>query len=127
MLNKIHIDGTSDIPIFQQIVRAIEYWIIGETLEAGTMLPSVRDLAVQCHVNPNTVSKAYQILQSEKLIESERGIGLRVSQLDARVLASRKAHLLQKEIDALFVTAKNLNISPKKLLENVKKTAQDLT
>src|SRR5688572_32468909 len=104
-MQSIRIDDKNATPIFQQIVRAIECLVVGEALTQGERLPSVRDLAVQCHVNPNTVSKAYQVLQSLGLIESERGIGLRVAQLSEKVLKERRAKLLKKEIDALFATA----------------------
>ncbi|MCK8060147.1 MULTISPECIES: GntR family transcriptional regulator [unclassified Fusibacter] len=63
------------IPIFIQIMDAIKMDIIHGRRKSGDLLPSVRDLAAQMKVNPNTVQKAYQEMESEGLCESKRGLG----------------------------------------------------
>ncbi|MES2964016.1 MAG: GntR family transcriptional regulator, partial [Bdellovibrionota bacterium] len=64
------IDPTSQTPIFQQIVDELEKRILTGELSAGDFLPSVREFAVANSVNPNTIAKAYQQLQSLGLVES---------------------------------------------------------
>jgi GntR family transcriptional regulator len=63
------------IPIFLQIMDAIKMDIVHGRRKPGEQLPSVRDLATQMKVNPNTVQKAYQEMEGENLCESQRGLG----------------------------------------------------
>lgn len=75
-----HIDPSNGIPIYVQLIEQIKKAIATGLLNPGEQLPSVRELAVELTVNPNTVSKAYQDLEREGLIETLRGRGTFVSQ-----------------------------------------------
>jgi DNA-binding transcriptional regulator YhcF (GntR family) len=66
-------------PISKQIVDAVRLKIATAELEAGAQLPSVRGLAQQLTVNPNTVAKAYAELSAEGWLESRQGLGLYVA------------------------------------------------
>ncbi|MEL7058566.1 MAG: GntR family transcriptional regulator [Acidobacteriota bacterium] len=63
-------------PVFRQIVDEVRRKIASGELAAGARLPSVRALAMQLTVNPNTVAKAYAELTAEGLAEARRGVGL---------------------------------------------------
>ena len=63
----------SGIPIYRQLVEQVRRLIAGGELPPGAELPSVRDLAVQYAVNPMTISKAYALLETEGLLERNRG------------------------------------------------------
>ena len=67
----INIDYGKREPIYEQIVREVEKLITLGILEPGTQIPSVRSLAVDLGINPNTVKKAYDILEEEGLIISK--------------------------------------------------------
>lgn len=75
----IHITPGDSRPIFKQIVDALRVQIVTGGVGVGTRLPSVRGLAMQLTVNPNTVSKAYQELIALGLVESQPGRGLFVA------------------------------------------------
>lgn len=75
----IHISPGDSRPIFRQIVDALRLQIVTGDLAVGKRLPSVRALALQLTVNPNTVSKAYQELTALGLVESQPGRGLFVA------------------------------------------------
>ena len=62
-------------PLYEQILQQIRYAVARKDLELGTKLPSVRELAQQLKVNPNTVMRAYQDLDRDGLIETRRGQG----------------------------------------------------
>ena len=115
MKDSFQLDESSDIPIYQQIVNSVERAILTGSLKKGDFLPSVRDFAVRNHVNPNTVSKAYQLLQGQGLAESVRGLGLKVSTLEESSSNKRKKELLLASIDALIETAWNLKVSKEDL------------
>jgi GntR family transcriptional regulator len=66
-------------PIYGQIIDRVRYAVAAGVLRPGELVPSVRELAKQLVVNPNTVARAYRDLQAEGLIEPVRGTGLAVA------------------------------------------------
>ncbi|TWT80825.1 HTH-type transcriptional repressor YtrA [Planctomycetes bacterium CA13] len=70
------VDPSNGVAIYLQIVRQIKYAIAEQTLRSGQLLPSVRQLSQQLTVNPNTVARAFQELQSDGVIETLRGRGV---------------------------------------------------
>lgn len=76
------IDLTSRIPIYEQIYEKIISLILNGTLKENDQLPSVRSLAKSTGVNPNTVAKAYQELERNKIIYSVPGRGSFISAQD---------------------------------------------
>ncbi|MCA9126885.1 MAG: GntR family transcriptional regulator [Planctomycetales bacterium] len=75
----MRIDAKSHIPIFQQIADQTRSAIRRGSLRAGEMLPSLRSLAVEIQVNPNTVQRAYELLEREGAVYSRKGVGVFVS------------------------------------------------
>ena len=69
------LDPKSGVPIYRQIQDQIRYGIASGLLEAGEQLPTVRALAVELSVNPNTVIKAYSELEREGMLTTEQGTG----------------------------------------------------
>jgi GntR family transcriptional regulator len=70
------VDPSNGVAIYSQIVRQVKFAIAEQTLRPGQLLPSVRQLATQLAVNPNTVARAYLELQSEGITETLRGRGV---------------------------------------------------
>jgi GntR family transcriptional regulator len=70
-----HLDSRSGVPIYRQIEDQIRYGIASGFLSAGEQLPTVRALAVELSVNPNTVIKAYTELEREGVLTTEQGSG----------------------------------------------------
>jgi GntR family transcriptional regulator len=75
----VNIDPRSHIPIYLQIVDALRAAIAAGVYRPGETLPSLRALAIDLKVNPNTVQRAYDELEREGLVYSQRGKGLFVS------------------------------------------------
>jgi len=71
----IQIDPQSAEPIFEQIIFQIKRSIARSDYKAGDKLPSVRELAKEIAVNPNTVIRAYQILETDGLVVRRQGAG----------------------------------------------------
>ena len=84
----MHIDPKSTVPIYKQIVDEIRRAIEAGVYKAGECLPSLRALAMDIHVNPNTVQRAYDELEREGTLESRRGVGVFVA--DRRQLAVQR-------------------------------------
>lgn len=70
------VEPSNGVAIYSQIVRQVKFAIAEQTLRSGQLLPSVRQLATQLAVNPNTVARAYLELQSDGVIETLRGRGV---------------------------------------------------
>src|SRR5271170_3297 len=75
----VRITAGSPTPIYQQIVTQIRHAIATGALETGELVPSVRALAEQLLINPNTVAKAYNDLSKDGLLEPLPGRGLAVA------------------------------------------------
>jgi GntR family transcriptional regulator len=69
----------SDVPIYEQIVNQITFAVASGALEAGTLIPSVRDLAGRLVINPNTVARAFQELERRGVVTARRGRGMEVT------------------------------------------------
>jgi len=72
------LDPDSAVPIFRQIVNGVRAAIARGAIASGELLPSVRSLAEELGVNPNTVQKAFSELEREGLVAGERGRGMLV-------------------------------------------------
>lgn len=70
------IDPSGDVPIYEQIVRQVKLAVADGVLVGGQMVPSVRQLSKNLAINPNTIARAYQQLQSDLVLEPLRGRGM---------------------------------------------------
>jgi GntR family transcriptional regulator len=71
----IHIDSGSEVPVYLQIVRQVEQEVANGLLEPGEQLPTVRALAIELAINPNTAARAYQELERRGTVQTTRGAG----------------------------------------------------
>mgnify|MGYP001058958562 CR=1 FL=1 len=74
-----HIDPGSPIPVYHQLAKQIELHILSGDLGDGDKLPSIRELASELRINPNTIAKTYGILERKGLVVSRKGRGVFVS------------------------------------------------
>ena len=105
------IEPSNGIPIYEQIVRQVKYAIAEGTLVAGQMIPSVRELARELAINPNTIQRAYQQLQTEEVLESIRGRGLAVRKDAIRQCLSERQSLLRESFEQVVVEAVRSGLS----------------
>jgi GntR family transcriptional regulator len=108
------------IPIYRQLVTQITRLIAGGQLAAGSELPSVRELAALHAVNPMTISKAYALLESEGLLERQRGKPMRVAARrrgqGGQAPLAQRLQQLDRSITELVLAARQLEIGKKELL-----------
>ncbi len=94
----LHVDPDSDLTICDQIVRQIKFAVATGALPPGEMAPSVRELARELAINLNTVSKAYQLLQAEGVLESVRGVGVAVAATAVKQCRAERMRLVQERL-----------------------------
>jgi DNA-binding transcriptional regulator YhcF (GntR family) len=104
--------------IYEQIVDIFCERVLLKKFKEGERIPSVRDFASELSVNPNTVMRSYDFLESLSIIENKRGIGFFLS-TDGyeKVIAYRTSIFLEKELPVVVNTAILLKISFEELQE----------
>ena len=115
LLLHIQLDPRSNTPIWEQIVQNIKELVLKNMLAPSDKLPSVRELASLLVINPNTVSKAYQELERQGIIETLRGKGTFVAQSITPTLDERKIAMVEKQFHQLLLEASYLGITKDKI------------
>ncbi len=110
----IFIDYKDTRPIYEQIADKFQNLILKGVLEPNTKMPSVRSLAMELSINPNTIQRAYSELERRGFLYTVKGRGNFVA-YDDSLLDFRKKELLER-IRELIKEAKELGISEKELL-----------
>ena len=106
----IHLDLHDPRPIYEQVVDQLEMLIARNILQADEQLPSVRQLAMELSLNPNTIQKAYSELLSRKEIYSVRGKGNFVSG-NCNAIQQCRLEQIRQEIAGLLQQAKEFGAS----------------
>ena len=96
MILDIHPD--SPVPIYEQIVAQVTFAVAAGDLEAGAMIPSVRDMAQQLLVNPNTVARAFQDLEGLGVVTARRGRGMEVTTDAPQKCQARRQDIIRGRI-----------------------------
>jgi GntR family transcriptional regulator len=105
---RIRVDPALPAPIWSQIEESVRYLVASGALRPGEAVSSVRDLAREQRVNPNTVAKAYQRLVEAGLLETRRGEGTFVAERPPAMPAGEKARILQEGATRYSTLAVNL-------------------
>ena len=116
-------------PIFKQIVDGIRMLIAQDGLEAGVKLPSVRALAMQLMINPNTVAKAYGELSSQGFLESRKGLGIFVKERSQILSLAERTKRMETALDQFVNEVVHLDFPTdeivKKLADKLKPKLSD--
>ena len=105
-------------PIYRQLRDRVVAMILDGVLKQGDALPSVRQVAADFQINPITVSKAYQELVDENLVEKRRGLGMYVTEgARSALMKSERDRFLTDEWPPLFARLTRLGLSLKELME----------
>src|SRR5580658_3737311 len=118
---------SSGVPIYMQLIQQVRRMVASGQLTPGTELPSVRDVATEYTVNPTTISKAYSLLESEGVLQRNRGKPMTIS-AGRRGAGSLPQRLKQIEpqIEALVLAAQQLQLKAADLCQFIdKKMGED--
>ena len=109
----------SDRPIFVQIIEHLEYDIVSGSLSPGAKVPSVRELASEAAVNPNTMQRALSEMERLGLMRTERTSGRYVTD-DEGAITSLKKDLASVGVDGFIKQMKRLGLDRDEVLKLVK-------
>jgi GntR family transcriptional regulator len=119
MLFDIHPE--SPIPIYEQIVSQVIFGIASGGLEVGALIPSVRDLAHEIMVHPNTVARAYQELERRGVVVTRRGKGMEVTAEAPELCRAQRREIVRNRIREALREAVSSALAP----EEVRKLVED--
>lgn len=109
-------DLDSDRPIYAQLVERIQMQIVSGYYPPGGKLPSVRELAMEAAVNPNTMQKAFAELERSGLLITQRTNGRTVTE-DAEMIQRIRQELARDYVDVFFTRMIELGFSKKEIVE----------
>lgn len=112
-------------PIYAQLLERIQMQIVSGTYQPGSKLPSVRDLAAEASVNPNTMQKAFAELERSGLILTQRTSGRTVTE-DTTLIKEVQRELAKKYIQAFFVNMKELGYSKQEIVAFLTDAAKEV-
>lgn len=120
------IDTRSSDPIYQQIVDQTKEQVLRGILKTGDQLPPVRQLAGMISVNPNTVSRAYQELERQKIIETIRGKGTFICEMPKKKVDEEKMEELYKALKSICVELHYMGLEEKEIVNKIDQIFQEL-
>lgn len=94
----LHVDVRNGLAVYDQIVRQVKFAVAEGALCSGEMVPSVRELARELAINPNTVARAYRQLQDDGVLETVRGTGLSVTAAARRQCQTERTRLIRARL-----------------------------
>jgi len=108
---------TNGAPYYEQLVMQIKQQIVQGSLQPGDKLPSIRAMAAELHLNPNTVSKTYQLLESQRAVYTVKGRGTFVSESTTTTVNQGAIDTVQERLQNLLTEAQFLGVTEQQLQE----------
>lgn len=115
----------SDRPIYMQLLEHIKLGIISGKYLPGNKLPSVRDLAEEASVNPNTMQKALAELERLGLVYTQRTSGRFITE-DVEMIKGIKESIAREQISEFFESMKKLGFSAEETIRLIEKEGREL-
>ena len=115
----IYVDYQDRRPIYEQIVERFENLIVKGALEPGSQMPSVRQMAAELSINPNSIQKAYTVLEQEGYIYPVKGRGSFVA--EGSSIREKRRQMSLDRLDGCLREVRELGMSREECLEEVRR------
>jgi GntR family transcriptional regulator len=122
----VKINPSSHVPIYLQIAEGIRAAVAAGVYRPGEALPSLRNMAIQIKVNPNTVQRAYDELEREGLIYAQRGKGLFVAEKGTASAQSQAGDGVRRVLDEAVRAGQAAGMSADQVRELFNKAIQGM-
>lgn len=119
------LDLKSGVPFHRQIVDQIRYGIASDRLMPGEQLPTVRELAVNLQVNPNTVRKSYSELEILGILDTQQGTGTFVSHRQVEIGQAEKQGMLRQICDELVARGNQYGFTVKEIVTHMQRRLEN--
>ncbi|MNH99787.1 HTH-type transcriptional repressor YtrA [compost metagenome] len=101
--------------IYLQVADRIKRQIVSQELQAGQKLQSVREMAVTCKVNPNTIQRTYSELEREGVLETRRGQGTFVTEQE-ELLTGLRLNMIEEQIASFVLVMREMGYRSEEIL-----------
>ena len=122
---KFSLDATNGVPFYKQIILQVEMAIADGRLNTGDQLPTVRGLAVELQVNPNTVRKAYSELEILGILDTQQGTGTFVSDQQVEIGEAEKQRMLGQICDELVARGHQYGFTLKEIVTHLNRRLEN--
>jgi GntR family transcriptional regulator len=119
------IDLKSGVPFYRQIIEQVKFAIARGDLKPGDRLPTVRQLAVDLSINPNTVIRAYRELEIERVLDTQQGSGTFVGERPPEIDALERRRMLDQILTELLARASGYGFSLDEVLEGLRQRKEE--
>lgn len=124
---RLHLDLHTGVPVYRQIVDQVRGAVATGALGPGVQLPTVRQLAVDLEVNPNTIVRAYRELEYDGLIETHQGTGTFISDQKIPRAGDERQRQLGQIVSDAVARAGAAGFTVQELMERLRVVAQEPT
>ena len=124
-MGTFQIDSKSGVPFYRQIIEQVQFAISRGALVSGDRLPTVRQLAVDLSINPNTVIRAYRQLEIEGVLETHQGSGTFVGTQKPRVDDLEQQRMLDQILTELLARASGYGFNLDDVLEGLRQRKEE--
>lgn len=114
----------NNLPIYIQIINLIRKRMISGEIKEGEKLPSVREFSTELKVNPNTIQRAYQELEREDLVFTQRGMGTFVTK-DLNKIKDLKNSMASNIVQDFIIEMKSIGYGKKEIIELINKEIKE--
>ena len=122
---EFELDLKSGVPFHRQIVDQIRYGIASGRLLPGEQLPTVRELAVQLQVNPNTIRKAYSELDILDILDTQQGTGTFVSHREVEIGEAERDRMLRQICDELVARGNQYGFTLREIVTHLQRRLEN--
>ncbi len=113
------IDPSNGLAIYEQIARQIKFAVAHEAIKPGDLVPSVRELARELAINPNTVARAYRELQADGVLDALRGTGMAVTNTARRRCQDDRVKMVRARLRQVLTEARQSQLDVAELRQMV--------
>jgi GntR family transcriptional regulator len=118
------IDVKSGVPFYRQIIDQIQFAIADGRLSCGDQLPTVRQLAVELKINPNTVARAYQELEIKGVVNTQMGTGTFIGSERVEISKLERKRMLGQICTELLSRASSYGFTLREVVEALRERAE---
>jgi GntR family transcriptional regulator len=121
------LDEKSGIPYYKQIILQVEMAIADGRLSKGSQLPTVRSLAVELSINPNTVARAYSEMEIREIVYTQQGSGTFISEKEITIDAIERERILTEITRSYITKASSYGITLEEIIRHIKELGPETT
>lgn len=121
------IDPKSGVPFYRQIIEQVKFAIARKELQPGDRLPTVRQLAVDLSINPNTVVRAYREMEIEGVLDTQQGSGTFVSHRLLEIDFLERQRMMDQILTEMLARASSYGFSLDDVFEGLRQRMEEIS